>query len=229
MLQAPGRAPAAALHVLDQAAHLQARSAIVITGHGATEVEAATAGFTGASRQFDLRIRAPGLTGHQPCRYNQPLPHLQGRWHGRGCCRAIMPLTQTDTLRALVAAERWRRLALLTVTCPTRATAIIAQRRRRRCKASSAPERHHDQRASPRSPPGGIVARATLTPAGAATDHNAGGGTTLTDNHRHGRGRRRAVVAHPHHRCAAGGGRGRGRLQLAELERAPATAPGPTP
>ena len=28
-------------HVLDQAAHLQARSAIVITGHGATEVEAA--------------------------------------------------------------------------------------------------------------------------------------------------------------------------------------------
>ena len=39
-------------HVLDQAAHLQARSATVITGHGAIEVEAACAGAAARRRQF---------------------------------------------------------------------------------------------------------------------------------------------------------------------------------
>ena len=63
-------------HVLDQAAHLQARSAIVITGHGATEVEAATAGFTGATAHFDLKFvrQEPQLgTGHA---VQQAVPHL---------------------------------------------------------------------------------------------------------------------------------------------------------
>ena len=54
-------------HVLDQAARLQARSAIVITGHGATEVEAATARATSATSTLDLKFvrQEPQLgTGH---------------------------------------------------------------------------------------------------------------------------------------------------------------------
>ena len=50
VLQMPGWRPL--LHRAHQAAHLQARSAIVITGHGATEVEAATAGFYGRYSPF---------------------------------------------------------------------------------------------------------------------------------------------------------------------------------
>ena len=65
-------------HVLDQAAHLQARSAIVITGHGATEVEAATAGLASVAGQYDLKFvrQEPQLgTGHA---VQQALPHLTG-------------------------------------------------------------------------------------------------------------------------------------------------------
>ena len=104
-------------HVLDQAAHLQARSAIVITGHGATEVEAATAGFTGATARFDLKFvrQEPQLgTGHA---VQQAVPHLPAD----GTAVVLsgdVPLTQADTLRALVAASGGERLALLTVTLP---------------------------------------------------------------------------------------------------------------
>ena len=104
-------------HVLDQAAHLQARSAIVITGHGATEVEAATAGFTGATAHFDLKFvrQEPQLgTGHA---VQQAVPHLPAD----GTAVVLsgdVPLTQADTLRALVAASGGERLALLTVTLP---------------------------------------------------------------------------------------------------------------
>ena len=54
-------------HVLDTAADLQARNAVVITGHGATEVEAACAGFTRAAGHFDMKFarQEPQLgTGH---------------------------------------------------------------------------------------------------------------------------------------------------------------------
>src|SRR3990167_7006953 len=54
-------------HVLDQAAHLQARSSIVIPGHGSTEVEAATAVAASAGASFDLKFvrQEPQLgTGH---------------------------------------------------------------------------------------------------------------------------------------------------------------------
>ena len=104
-------------HVLDQAAHLQARSAIVITGHGATEVEAATAGFTGTTARFDLKFvrQEPQLgTGHA---VQQAVPHLPAD----GTAVVLsgdVPLTQADTLRALVAASGGERLALLTVTLP---------------------------------------------------------------------------------------------------------------
>jgi bifunctional UDP-N-acetylglucosamine pyrophosphorylase/glucosamine-1-phosphate N-acetyltransferase len=64
-------------HVLDQAAHLQARSAIVITGHGAIEVEAACAGAVRADGSFDLKFvrQEPQLgTGHAVL---QAVPHLR--------------------------------------------------------------------------------------------------------------------------------------------------------
>jgi len=107
-------------HVLDQAAHLQARSAIVITGHGATEVEAATVGAASATGTFDLKFvrQEPQLgTGHA---VQQAVPHLRDD----GTVVVLsgdVPLTQADTLRALVAASaggQTAQLALLTVTLP---------------------------------------------------------------------------------------------------------------
>ena len=104
-------------HVLDQAAHLQARSAIVITGHGATEVEAATSSATSATSTFDLKFvrQEPQRgTGHA---VQQAVPHL--RDDGTAVVLSgDVPLTQADTLRALVAASEGDKLALLTVTLP---------------------------------------------------------------------------------------------------------------
>ncbi|WP_119965241.1 bifunctional UDP-N-acetylglucosamine diphosphorylase/glucosamine-1-phosphate N-acetyltransferase GlmU [Simplicispira lacusdiani] len=101
-------------HVLDQAAHLRARSAIVITGHGAMEVEAATAGLAGAAGTFDLKFvrQEPQLgTGHA---VQQGVPHLPDD----GMVVVLsgdVPLTRPETLRALVEACAGERLALLTV------------------------------------------------------------------------------------------------------------------
>ena len=104
-------------HVLDQAAHLQARSAIVITGHGAAEVEAATVGAASAGTTFELKFvrQEPQLgTGHA---VQQAVPHLQD-----GGTVVVLsgdvPLTHADTLRSLVAASAGGQLALLTVTLP---------------------------------------------------------------------------------------------------------------
>jgi len=113
-------------HVLDQAAPLQARSAIVITGHGATEVEAATSGVTSTLGGFDLKFvrQEPQLgTGHA---VQQAVPHLRDD----GTVVVLsgdVPLTQPETLRALVqagaasgalAGAASGALALLTVTLP---------------------------------------------------------------------------------------------------------------
>ncbi|MFT4242312.1 MAG: bifunctional UDP-N-acetylglucosamine diphosphorylase/glucosamine-1-phosphate N-acetyltransferase GlmU [Acidovorax sp.] len=104
-------------HVLDQAAHLNARSAIVITGHGATEVEAATPIPASAGAGFDLKFvrQEPQLgTGHA---VQQAVPHLRDD----GTVVVLsgdVPLTRPDTLRALVDASGGGRLALLTVTLP---------------------------------------------------------------------------------------------------------------
>ena len=101
-------------HVLDQAAHLQARSATVITGHGAIEVEAATAGAASAGSTFDLKFvrQEPQLgTGHA---VQQAVPHLRAD----GTVVVLsgdVPLTRPETLRALVDACAGERLALLTV------------------------------------------------------------------------------------------------------------------
>lgn len=101
-------------HVLDQAAHLRARGAIVITGHGAMEVEAATASVAGAEAGFDLKFvrQEPQLgTGHA---VQQAVPHLPDD----GTVVVLsgdVPLTRPETLRALVEACAGERLALLTV------------------------------------------------------------------------------------------------------------------
>jgi len=107
-------------HVLDQAEHLQARSAIVITGHGAIEVEASTSNTASGRASFDLKFvrQEPQLgTGHA---VQQAVPHLQDD----GTVVVLsgdVPLTRPDTLLALVAASQavpGGQLALLTVTLP---------------------------------------------------------------------------------------------------------------
>jgi bifunctional UDP-N-acetylglucosamine pyrophosphorylase/glucosamine-1-phosphate N-acetyltransferase len=107
------------LHVLDQAASLHARRVVVVTGHGATEVEAVCARHAGAeaSSGFDLRCarQQPQLgTGHAA---QQAIPLLAGD----GTVAVLsgdVPLTRPDTLAALARASGGQRLALLTVTLP---------------------------------------------------------------------------------------------------------------
>ncbi len=104
-------------HVLDQAASLQARRVVVVTGHGATGVEAACAGGAGLGAGFDLQCvrQEPQLgTGHA---VQQAVPRLAGD----GTVVVLsgdVPLTQAATLRALVEASGGDRLALLTVSLP---------------------------------------------------------------------------------------------------------------
>ncbi|MGP1691967.1 MAG: NTP transferase domain-containing protein, partial [Giesbergeria sp.] len=104
-------------HVLGQASALGARSAIVVTGHGAMEVEAACAGAIGAGGQFDLKFvrQEPQLgTGHA---VQQAAPLLQDD----GTVVVLsgdVPLTQPGTVRALVQASADEALALLTVRLP---------------------------------------------------------------------------------------------------------------
>ena len=104
-------------HVLDLAAQLQPRQVVAITGHGATEVEATSASLVGREALFDLKFarQEPQLgTGHA---VQQALPHLAGD----GLVVVLsgdVPLTQADTLRALLAASQGTQLALLTVRLP---------------------------------------------------------------------------------------------------------------
>jgi bifunctional UDP-N-acetylglucosamine pyrophosphorylase/glucosamine-1-phosphate N-acetyltransferase len=98
-------------HVLATAAQLQARSAVVITGHGAELVEAA---LSPLASQIALRFvrQEPQLgTGHA---VQQAVPALADD----GLVVVLsgdVPLTQADTLQALVAASGGTRLALLTI------------------------------------------------------------------------------------------------------------------
>ncbi len=104
-------------HVLGQAASLQARRVVVVTGHGATEVEAACAVLAGVGGTFELKFvrQEPQLgTGHA---VQQATPALAGD----GTVVVLsgdVPLTQAATLRALVEAGAGERLALLTVRLP---------------------------------------------------------------------------------------------------------------
>ena len=88
-------------HVLGQAASLQARRVVVVTGHGATEVEAACAGLAGVGGTFDLKFvrQEPQLgTGHA---VQQALPVLADD----GWVLVLsgdVPLTQAATLQTLI-------------------------------------------------------------------------------------------------------------------------------
>ncbi len=105
-------------HVVDTAATLLARRVIVITGHGAMEVEAALAHPARASGtntpQFELKFvrQEPQLgTGHA---VQQAVPVLPDD----GIVVVLsgdVPLTQPDTLRQLIAASGGAKLALLTL------------------------------------------------------------------------------------------------------------------
>ncbi len=101
-------------HVVDCAARLSARQAVVITGHGAMEVEAACAAMTGAGSSFDLKFarQEPQLgTGHA---VQQAVPLLADD----GVTLVLsgdVPLTQSATLQVLLDQCDGQRLALLTL------------------------------------------------------------------------------------------------------------------
>ena len=104
-------------HVLDTAAALQARQVVVVTGHGAMEVEAHIADSTRLGGRFDVQCvrQEPQLgTGHAVM---QAAPFLADD----GVVVVLsgdVPLTRADTLRQLLAASAGTRLALLTVALP---------------------------------------------------------------------------------------------------------------
>jgi len=101
-------------HVANTAVGLGARSLVVVTGHGADEVEA---GLRQLAPQAPLAFvrQSPQLgTGHA---VQQAAPQLQGD----GIVLVLsgdVPLIAADTLRALVAASGGERLALLTIELP---------------------------------------------------------------------------------------------------------------
>ncbi|UUZ77548.1 bifunctional UDP-N-acetylglucosamine diphosphorylase/glucosamine-1-phosphate N-acetyltransferase GlmU [Polaromonas sp. P1(28)-13] len=102
-------------HVIDCAARLSARQAVVITGHGAMEVEAACARLVGAESTLGLKFarQEPQLgTGHA---VQQALPLLLDD----GVTLVLsgdVPLTQAATLKALLDQCDGQRLALLTLS-----------------------------------------------------------------------------------------------------------------
>ena len=99
------------LHLLATAQQLQARSAVVITGHGADAVEAALAG-QGGALQLEFVRQEPQLgTGHA---VQQAVPVLADD----GVVVVLsgdVPLTQASTLQALIEVCAGKHLALLTI------------------------------------------------------------------------------------------------------------------
>jgi bifunctional UDP-N-acetylglucosamine pyrophosphorylase/glucosamine-1-phosphate N-acetyltransferase len=98
-------------HVVDTATRIGARHIIVVTGHGATDVESALEGAAaGMTPQFARQVPQLG-TGHAMQQAAPLLPDdgtvvvLSGD----------VPLIGDETLRALVAESAGRRLALLTI------------------------------------------------------------------------------------------------------------------
>ncbi|MFM9879359.1 MAG: bifunctional UDP-N-acetylglucosamine diphosphorylase/glucosamine-1-phosphate N-acetyltransferase GlmU [Burkholderiaceae bacterium] len=107
-------------HVMQCAARLQPRRIVLVTGHGATEVEAAAAGYTLARSTFDIKsalqcVRQipPQGTGHA---VQQAVP-----WLGDDGMTLVLsgdvPLTEESTLRDLLKAcqQAGPGLALLTI------------------------------------------------------------------------------------------------------------------
>ncbi|MFM8609271.1 MAG: bifunctional UDP-N-acetylglucosamine diphosphorylase/glucosamine-1-phosphate N-acetyltransferase GlmU [Burkholderiaceae bacterium] len=104
-------------HVIDTAQGLNARRVIVITGHGAQQVEQALAAQPrpeGAEALHFVRQEPQLGTGHA---VQQAVPEL----HDDGMVLILngdVPLTQADTLRQLLEAGAGQRMALLTVHMP---------------------------------------------------------------------------------------------------------------
>ena len=106
-------------HVLDTATQLKARSAVVITGHGADEVEAAVSSVSGKLAVKFVRQEPQLGTGHA---VQQAAPALADD----GLVVVLsgdVPLTHADTLIALMACVRQTGLtsdglALLTLDMP---------------------------------------------------------------------------------------------------------------
>ena len=104
---------ALAQHVIDTAAGVSARSVVVITGHGAEIVEAGLAAQAGTALKY-VRQEPQLGTGHA---VQQALPMLADD----GVTLVLsgdVPLTQGDTLQALLDACGGERLALLTLAMP---------------------------------------------------------------------------------------------------------------
>ena len=102
-------------HVIECAALLSARKAVVITGHGAAEVEAALSADAPAALGLQFVRQEPQLgTGHA---VQQALPQLADD----GVTLILsgdVPLTQASTLQALLALCAGQQLALLTLAMP---------------------------------------------------------------------------------------------------------------
>ena len=101
-------------HVVDTAAKLAARQVVVITGHGAVEVEAAIQGATKSTACLAINFvrQEPQLgTGHA---VQQAVP-LLGDDGIVVVLSGDVPLTQADTLQHLIAACGGQQLALLTI------------------------------------------------------------------------------------------------------------------
>ena len=102
-------------HVIDCATLLSARQAVVITGHGAAEVEAALSADDHLSLGLQFVRQEPQLgTGHA---VQQALPQLADD----GVTLILsgdVPLTQASTLQALLALCAGKQLALLTLAMP---------------------------------------------------------------------------------------------------------------
>ncbi|GAB2815325.1 bifunctional UDP-N-acetylglucosamine diphosphorylase/glucosamine-1-phosphate N-acetyltransferase GlmU [Comamonas piscis] len=102
-------------HVLDTAAQLQARSAVVITGHGADHVEAAIGQSSAGISQLAFARQEPQLgTGHA---VQQAVP-LLGDDGMAIVLSGDVPLTQASSLQALLDAAGSDGMALLTVKLP---------------------------------------------------------------------------------------------------------------
>ncbi|APW39287.1 UDP-N-acetylglucosamine diphosphorylase/glucosamine-1-phosphate N-acetyltransferase [Rhodoferax koreense] len=104
-------------HVVDTAAGLKPRRVVVITGHGADEVEAAVSAWpTGLDLKFARQSPQLG-TGHA---VQQALPALADL-PDDGIVLVLsgdVPLTRIDTLQALIDASGGDKLALLTLALP---------------------------------------------------------------------------------------------------------------
>ena len=104
-------------HVMSTSAGLMARSTTLITGHGAMEVEAATAGWISARSLNDVNFvrQEPQLgTGHA---VQQALPFLPDDGVAL-ILNGDVPLIEEATLRGLLAECDGRHLTLLTVDMP---------------------------------------------------------------------------------------------------------------